>query len=122
MSTIHEKYVQKYFGPKSTVKTYQTQDEANNDLAAGRLDYVMADSLALDAFLQSDQGKACCELKGLVPPDKAVLGNGVGGGVRKEDTDLKGKLNAAIAALATAGKLAEINTKYSLTGKIVIPQ
>ena len=31
--------------PGSTIKTYQTQDEANNDLAAGRLDYVQADGI-----------------------------------------------------------------------------
>ena len=30
--------------PGATMKTYQTQDEANNDLAAGRLDYVQADA------------------------------------------------------------------------------
>jgi len=36
VSTIHQNYVQKYFGDKSKVKTYQTQDEANQDLAAGR--------------------------------------------------------------------------------------
>jgi polar amino acid transport system substrate-binding protein len=122
VSTIHEKYIQKHYASAgATVKTYQTQDEANNDLAAGRLDYVMADSLALDAFLQTDQGKACCELKGLVAPDKEVLGNGVGGGIRKEDTALKDKLNAAIAALASSGKLAELNKKYGLDGKIVVP-
>lgn len=122
VSTIHEKYIQKYFGPTSTIKTYQTQDEANADAAAGRLDYVMADSLALDAFLQTDQGKACCELKGLVPPDKTILGDGVGGGIRKEDTELKGKLNAAIGALAKNGKFVEISKKYGLDGKIVLPQ
>jgi polar amino acid transport system substrate-binding protein len=121
VSTIHEKYIQKYFGATSTVKTYQTQDEANNDLAAGRIDYAMADSLALDAFLQSDAGKACCELKGLVPEDREILGDGVGGGVRKEDTALKDQLNAAISSLAKAGKLEELNGKYGLSGKIIVP-
>ena len=122
VSTIHEKYVQKYFAGKSTVKTYQTQDEANNDLAAGRVDYVMADALALDAFLQSDAGKGCCELKGLVPEDKDVLGEGVGGGVRKDDTALKDQLNAAISSLAKAGKLKELNAKYGLEGKVIVPE
>jgi polar amino acid transport system substrate-binding protein len=122
VSTTHEKYVQKYFAAKSTVKTYQTQDEANQDLAAGRLDYVQADASALDAFIKSDQGKACCEFKSLVPEDKAVLGEGVGGGIRKEDTELKAKLDAAIKALAKSGKLTEITAKYpDLVGKIVLP-
>ncbi len=122
VSTIHEKYIQKYFGTTSTVKTYQTQDEANQDIAAGRLDYVMADGIALVAYLGTDAGKACCEMKGAVPADKVILGDGVGGGVRKEDTELKGKIDAAVMALTKNGKLAEITAKYNLTGQIILPQ
>ena len=45
VSTTHERYAQKYFGAAGAeIKTYSTQDEANNDLAAGRVDYVQADS------------------------------------------------------------------------------
>jgi polar amino acid transport system substrate-binding protein len=123
VSTVHEKYVQKYFGGGSEVKTYATQDEANNDLAAGRLDYVQADGSALDAFLQTDQGKACCELKGQVPDDPEILGEGVGAGVRKEDAALLEKINAAIAALAKADKFDEITANYpELVGKMIVPQ
>jgi polar amino acid transport system substrate-binding protein len=124
VSTVHEKYVQKYYAAAGAeVKTYATQDEANNDLAAGRLDYVQADASALDAFLKTEQGSACCELKGQVKDDPEVLGEGVGGGVRKEDTALKEKLNTAIAELAKAGKFDEITNKYpELVGKMVLPK
>jgi polar amino acid transport system substrate-binding protein len=122
VSTIHEKYLQKYFGAGSEIKTYQTQDEANNDLAAGRLDYVQADGTALDAFLRTEQGQACCELKGTVPPDPTILGQGVGGGLRKEDTALKEKLNAAIAELVKSGELQKITDNYpDLKPVIVLP-
>ncbi|TMJ33888.1 MAG: transporter substrate-binding domain-containing protein [Alphaproteobacteria bacterium] len=123
VSTIHQKYVEKYYGAGSTIKTYQTQDEANNDLAAGRLDYIQADASALDAFLKTDQGAACCELKGQVPEDKEILGEGVGGGIRKEDTELKAKLDAAIDALAKSGEINKITAKYpDLVGKMILPQ
>lgn len=113
VSTIHQRYVEKYFGAAgATVKTYQTQDEVNQDLASGRLDYDQADGAALDAFLKTDQGKACCELKGQVPDDPAILGEGVGAGIRKDDTALKDKINAGLAALAKAGKFQEITEKY----------
>ncbi len=46
VSTTHAAYVEKYFGKTSTMKTYQTQDEANQDLAAGRIDYVVQDGIA----------------------------------------------------------------------------
>lgn len=121
VSTIHEKYLRKYF-PESEIKTYQTQDEANNDLAAGRLDYVQADGSALDAFLKTEQGQACCELKAQVPDDPAILGEGVGGGVRKEDTALKDKLNQALSELAKNGELQKITEKYpDLKSVVVLP-
>jgi polar amino acid transport system substrate-binding protein len=113
VSTTHERYAQKYFGGAGAeIKTYSTQDEANNDLAAGRLDYVQADSTALDAFLKSGQGSECCELKSTVPEDDAIFGPGVGAGVRKEDTALKDKINAALAELVKQGKLTEITKNY----------
>jgi polar amino acid transport system substrate-binding protein len=123
VSTIHQNYVEKYFGAKSTIKTYQTQDEANQDLSAGRLDYVQADASALDAFLKTEQGSSCCELKGQVPDDPEILGEGVGGGVRKEDTALKEKINGAISALAKAGEFDKITANYpELVGKMIVPK
>ena len=123
VSTIHEKYLQKYYSAGSEIKTYATQDEANNDLAAGRVDYVQADGSALDAFLKTEQGTACCELKGQVADDPEILGEGVGAGIRKEDTALKDKINAGIAALAKAGKFKEITAKYpDLVGKMIVPE
>lgn len=121
-ATIHQKYVEKYYVPKGAVeKSYQKQDEANADLAAGRVDYLMADGVALRDYLNSDEGKACCELKGAVPDDKSVLGYGVGVGLRKEDTALKDKINAAIKALAAKGTFEELTKKYGLEGLMTLP-
>lgn len=112
-STVHEAYVNKYFAPTAAeVKVYQTQDEANQDLAAGRIDATQADSIALDAFLATDAGKACCEVKGAVADDPAILGLGVGAGVRKGDDALKAKLNAAIAAIIADGTYDAITKTY----------
>jgi polar amino acid transport system substrate-binding protein len=120
VSTIHAAYLDKYYAATATVKTYQTQDEVNQDLAAGRIDYVMANGIALDGFLKSDQG-GCCEAKGIVPTDVAVLGEGVGAGIRKEDAALVEKFNTAISQLAAAGTFDAITAKYALTGQITTP-
>jgi polar amino acid transport system substrate-binding protein len=112
VSTVHATYAKKHFTEAAEIKEYQTQDEANQDLAAGRIDATQADSIALDAFLKSDQGKGCCDMKGIVAPDDEVLGPGVGAGVRKDDAELKGKINAAIKAIRDNGKYAEITKKY----------
>ncbi|WP_421694217.1 transporter substrate-binding domain-containing protein [Aestuariivirga sp.] len=127
VSTGHERYASKYLVPKGVeLKTYSTQDEANNDLAAGRLDYVLANSSALFEYLDTQQGKDCCEMKGMIEKpkdDPGIYGEGVGGGIRKDDTALKEKLNAAITAIAKSGKIEEITNKYpQLVGKMTLPK
>jgi polar amino acid transport system substrate-binding protein len=126
VSTGHERYAQKFLVPAGIeIKTYATQDEVNNDLAAGRLDYVLANSSALSDYLKTTQGSDCCELKAILekPDDPGIYGEGVGGGVRKDDTALKEKLNAAIVALAKAGTFEEITAKYpDLVGKMTLPK
>ncbi len=109
-STIHYNFVKKYFGSVATIKTYDTQDNCNADLVAGRVDLVMADSIALNDFLKSDQGKDF-EVKATAPKDP-ILGGGVGGGVRKSDDALREKLNAAIAAIRANGTYDKIAKKY----------
>lgn len=122
VSTAHARYMAKYYEPKGTVvKTYATQDEANADLAAGRLDYVMANGTALDAFLAGEQG-GCCEVKGSVTRDAEIFGEGVGLGVRKEDTALVEKFNAAIKSMAAKGTFDQISAKWNLTGKLITPK
>ena len=111
-STVHAAYAKKHFTEAAEIKEYQTQDEANQDLAAGRIDATQADSIALDAFLKSDSGKACCDLKGMVAPDLAILGPGIGAGMRKDDTALLEKINAGIKAIRANGKYQEITKKY----------
>jgi polar amino acid transport system substrate-binding protein len=121
-ATIHQNYIDKYYVPKgATAKAYQKQDEVNADLSAGRIDYIMADGVALQAYLESADGKACCELKGAVPNDTEILGYGVGVGLRKEDTALKEKINAAIKAVAAKGVFEELNKKYKLEGLMIVP-
>ena len=112
-STVHAAYAEKHFAATAAeIKIYQTQDEANSDLAAGRIDATQADSIALDAFLATDAGKACCELKGAVADDPEVLGLGVGAGVRKGDDALREKINAAIKKIREDGTYDKITANY----------
>ncbi|UWQ44920.1 transporter substrate-binding domain-containing protein [Leisingera aquaemixtae] len=112
-STIHQAYAQEYF-KDAELKVYQTQDEANQDLFAGRIDATQADSIAMADFVNSDTG-SCCEIKGAVADDPAILGKGVGAGVRKGDDDLREALNKGIAAILADGTHEKITAKYFTT-------
>jgi polar amino acid transport system substrate-binding protein len=62
-------------------------------------------------------------MKGQVPDDPEILGEGVGAGLRKDDTALLEKINAGIDGLAKAGKFDEITNKYpELVGKMIVPK
>ncbi|MDC0659015.1 transporter substrate-binding domain-containing protein [Leisingera sp. SS27] len=112
-STIHQAYAQEYF-KDAELKVYQTQDEANQDLFAGRIDATQADSIAMADFVGSDTG-SCCEIKGAVADDPAILGRGVGAGVRKGDDALREALNKGIAAILADGTHEKITAKYFTT-------
>ncbi|GAB1362171.1 transporter substrate-binding domain-containing protein [Rhodobacter sp.] len=113
VSTVYQTYAEKHFaGAVAEIKIYQTQDEANQDLVAGRIDAVEADSIALDAFLASPAGAGCCEVMGKVAEDVAVLGSGIAVGLRKGDVELKEKFNKAINEVLADGTYDKITTKY----------
>ena len=109
-STIHQAYAQEYF-KDSEIRVYQTQDEANQDLFAGRIDATQADSIAMADFVGTEAG-ACCEIKGAVADDPAILGRGVGAGLRKGDEALAAKINTGIAKILADGTHAEITARY----------
>lgn len=112
VSTIHQIYAREHFPDAAEIRIYQTQDEAYQDLAAGRIDATQVDSIAVIEFLKSDLGKSCCELKGYVADDPEILGSGVGIALRKNEPELKARLNDAIAKIRADGTYAAITEKY----------
>ena len=110
--TVHQRNVEKHYGATSTIRLYQTQDEANQDLVAGRVDYVEMDGFAAEAFLKTGVGTECCELKSEIDYDQEFFSGGVAGGVRKDDPGLKAKLNAAIRTVIASGECQKISRKY----------
>lgn len=109
-STIHANYLEQVY-KDATPRLYPTQEEVNLDLINGRLDYVVADALALADFLKG-QGKACCKLIGEVPRDDKIHGAGVAGAVRKGETALKEMFDKAITEVRADGSLKKVEDKW----------
>lgn len=110
-ATIHANYLEDNY-KESEIKLYGTQDEANADLASGRLDAIMADSTALWGWTTTTEDGKCCDFVGPAYNDPKWFGEGAGIAVRKEDTDLKEMLNKAIAEILADGTYKKINDKY----------
>ena len=109
--TIHQDFMEGEF-PNVDLKLYGTQDEAYLDLQAGRIDAVMADSVAMDyGFLRTENGEGF-QFYG---PDYSIPtyhGEGAGIAVRKGDDELREAFNEAIKAIRADGTYQEINAKY----------
>ncbi|MET2826780.1 ABC transporter substrate-binding protein [Mesorhizobium sp. PAMC28654] len=110
-TTTHFNYASKTF-TDSTVKGYPSSPEEQADLANGRLDAIEDDIVVLSQWLATPDG-ACCKILGTPSPQPVeIFGPGAGIAVRKGETDLVNKLNAAIDAIRANGKYKEINDKY----------
>ncbi len=109
-STIHQNFLEKHMSGAVDVKLYQAVDDHNLDLAAGRCDAVLADVGSIIDFMESDGG---VDVAFTGPTfSGGVFGDGVGGAVRKEDTDILEMWNAAISEMSKDGTTAEITKEW----------
>lgn len=109
-ATVSENLVNGKFSD-AQVKTYAEQEQANLDLASGRVDLVAADAFVLIDFVDSEAGNDV-EFVGPSYTDEEYLGEGIGIGVRKEDEELRKMLNDAIKQIREDGTYQKINAKY----------
>jgi arginine/ornithine transport system substrate-binding protein len=111
-ATIHDRYLTDNYGSDVNIKRYGTQDEAYLDLVAGRVDMLLADSIALsDGFLKKPEGKDF-QFIGPDLTDKRWFGEGAGIAIRKQDTDLVELFNEAIKKIRADGTYQKIQDKY----------
>ena len=110
-STIHANYLEDKY-KNSTIKLYATQDEANLDLASGRLDAVLADSVVLYEWVAKTEDGKCCDFVGGSYTDPKYFGDGAGIAIRQGDTDLKDMFNKALKEIIADGTYEKINAKY----------
>ena len=108
-ATIHQNFLESGDVGSVTVRTYKTQDEVNLDLSAGRCDAALAAAVAFTDYAEKS-GKPVV----LVGPTLSggAFGNGVGVGIRKDDTDLLKAFNKAINQARKSGKISELAIKW----------
>ncbi len=111
-ATTHDNFITGEFGDAVDIKRYGTQDEAYLDARSGRVDLLLADSVAMaEGFLNTEDG-ADWEFVGPGYSDPAYFGEGAGIAIRKGDQDLVDAFNAAIAEIRANGTYQTINAKY----------
>ncbi len=111
-ATTHDSFITAEFGESVEIKRYGTQDEAYLDAIAGRVDLLLADSIAMDdGFLKTDKGKGW-EFVGPGLNEEKYFGVGAGIAVRKSDGELAKLFSLAIKVIRSNGVYHMINGKY----------
>ncbi len=107
----HEAYANDVF-KHSAIVSYSSLEEAILDLAEGRIDLVLGDKDALADFMKARREGSCCTLVADIAHDPAYFGEGIGIGLRRDDTKLLQLFDTALADVRADGTFEKIRAKY----------
>jgi octopine/nopaline transport system substrate-binding protein len=110
ISTTHENFLNEYMGDTVTVKTYDTQENLDLDLVAGRIDAALASLSYWVPLLEGEKGKTMA----MVGPkmDGGPFGNGVGAGIRQDDQELADMFTKAIDEARMDGTISKLSKQW----------
>jgi len=109
-STIHANFADKYLKGTAEIREYKTTEQHDLDLAAGRIDAVLADSTAIIGTLAKPEFKDYTMAGPSITG--GLLGAGVGVGLRKGETELKKSFDEAIQAAIKDGTVKKLSEKW----------
>nr|MCH9675916.1 transporter substrate-binding domain-containing protein [Gammaproteobacteria bacterium] len=109
-STTHENFLRESIGDNADIRTYDTQENLDLDLEAGRVDAALASMSYWVPLLKSDKGKG---MK-MVGPSMTggSFGAGVGIGIRQKDQPLADKLSGAIESVLADGTCTKLAMQW----------
>lgn len=104
--TIQAAYAEANLASGNTVVTFTTADQNMADLMAGNIDTILADGAYLEPVVAASNG--AIEFVG----EDILIGGGVGAGLRKDDAELKTKIDDALTALKADGTVDTLIAKW----------
>lgn len=110
VATTHQNFLDEYLGEVAEVRKYDTQENLDLDLQAGRVDTALASMTYWQPLMGTDKGADFTVIgPGL---NGGPFGLGVGVGIRQDDTDLAEMFNQAIAAAKADGTIKRLAEQW----------
>ena len=110
VSTTHANFASQYLKDIATVKEYKTTDDRDLDLKSGRIDASLDD---LTTNLATASKPDASELAVVGPKFiGGAFGVGTGMGIRKSDSDLTAKFDAALSAAIADGTVKKLSEQW----------
>lgn len=110
--TVQDDYVTDKYGSDAVIKRYQNADDVAVDMSAGRLDAAFFDQITGQSTLINPHPDKYRQAGADLTGPKKYFGDGFGIAFRKNEQDLAGKFNKALAALKKNGTYAKLYKKY----------
>jgi len=109
-ATTHENFLREYLGKDADIRSYDTQENLDLDLQAGRVDAALASMAYWAPLLKSDKGK---DMVAVGPAlTGGPFGHGVGVGIRKEDQALADMFSKAIKLVVKDGTCKKLTVQW----------
>jgi octopine/nopaline transport system substrate-binding protein len=110
VATTHANFLESLMGDTVEIRKYDTQENLDLDLQAGRVDLALASMSYWQPLMETEKGADFT----VIGPGMTggPFGAGVGVGIRQEDSDLVQMLNQAIAAAKADGTIARLSEQW----------
>jgi len=110
VATTHANFLEEQMGDTVEIRKYDTQENLDLDLQSGRVDLALASMSYWQPLLETDKGVDFTVIgPGLTG---GPFGEGVGVGIRQEDSDLVEMFNQAIAGAKSDGTLTKLAEQW----------
>ncbi|MDH3663178.1 MAG: transporter substrate-binding domain-containing protein [Alphaproteobacteria bacterium] len=110
VATTHADFARRYLQDLVDIRFYDTLDNLTRDLEVGRIDAALSSRAYWTRLGKGGNGVHLA----LIGPDMIgeVFGRGIGAGLRKEDGELRARLNHAIEAALADGTIARLAKRW----------
>lgn len=110
VATTHANFLEQYMGDAVEIRKYDTQENLDLDLQAGRVDLALASLSYWQPLMETEKGADFA----LIGPGMTggPFGEGVGVGIRQEDSDLVEMFNKAIGEAKADGTIAKLSEQW----------